>query len=119
MAWSFTSDKPVYVQIAQRIITSVLSGEYKPGEQIPTVRQLALEAAVNPNTIQHAFAELENEGVIVSLGTTGRFVTENTHVIEQCRKQITEQIVKSFIESLEVMSVSKEQILGMVEEAIK
>ena len=71
MAWHFTSDKPVYIQIAERITKSVLSGEYKPGEQIPTVRQLALIAAVNPNTVQRAFTELENDGIIISKGTVG------------------------------------------------
>ena len=64
MAWSFTADKPVYLQIAKRITGLVLSGEYKSGEQIPSVRQLALEAAVNPNTVQHAFTYLEDEGII-------------------------------------------------------
>ena len=89
MAWNFSSDKPVYIQIAERIMTSVLAGDYKPGEQIPTVRQLAIQAAVNPNTVQHAFTELEKEGVIISQGTLGRYVTEDTEVIEACRKQLS------------------------------
>ena len=85
LAWKFTSDKPVYLQIADRLTKSVLSGEYKPGEQIPSVRQLALEAAVNPNTIQHAFTELENNGLIISKNTIGRFVTDDEALIEECR----------------------------------
>ncbi len=116
MAWNFTSDKPVYIQIAERITTSVLSGKYKPGEQIPTVRQLALEAAVNPNTIQHAFSELENEGLIISQGTVGRYVTEDTDVIENCRKQLTEKLVKDFVKKIGKLSVTKEQILAIIEE---
>lgn len=119
MAWSFSSDKPVYVQIAERIMASVVSGEYKPAEQIPTVRQLALEAAVNPNTIQHAFSVLENEGVIVSQGTVGRYVTEDASVIEQCRKQMTEQIVKKFVKDIEKLSVDKAQVLSMIGEAMQ
>lgn len=119
MAWSFSSDKPVYVQIAQRLTASVLAGEYKAGEQIPTVRQLALEAAVNPNTVQHAFSVLESEGVIVSQGTVGRYVTEDAKVIENCRRQVTEQLVKEFAENIGKLSVSKEQILEMIGEALK
>ena len=119
MAWSFLSDKPVYVQIAERLTESVLAGEYKPGEQIPTVRQLALEAAVNPNTVQHAFSFLESEGVIVSQGTVGRYVTEDTRVIDLCRKQMTEQLIKEFANNISKLSVDKEQILKMVGEAIK
>ncbi len=119
MAWSFTSDKPVYLQIAERITASVLSGEYKPGEQIPTVRQLAMQAAVNPNTIQHAFSELENNGLIVSQGTVGRYVTKDTIVIEKCRKQLTEDIVRNFLKKCETLSVGKDEIINIIEEVCK
>lgn len=118
MAWKFTSDKPVYVQIARRITDSVLSGEYKSGEQMPTVRQLALEATVNPNTIQHAFAELEKEGIIVSQGTSGRYVTDDLNIIEQCRKKTTEQIVNGFVEKVKRLSVDREQIITMIREKL-
>ena len=94
MAWKFTSDKPVYLQIADRLTKSVLSGEYKPGEQIPSVRQLALEAAVNPNTVQHAFTELENNGLIISKNTVGRFVTDNAAIIEECRNELAKILLK-------------------------
>ncbi len=116
MAWSFSSTKPVYIQIAERIITSVISGEYKSGEQIPSVRQLALEAAVNPNTVQHAFSELENEGIIVSRGTLGRFVTEDTAIIENCRQKQAEQTVDNFIEKIKTLSVGKDEIITMIGE---
>lgn len=119
MAWSFTSDKPVYLQIAERITASVLSGEYKPGEQIPTVRQLALKAAVNPNTVQHAFSELENNGLIISQGTVGRYVTKDTAVIDACRKQLTQDIVREFIKKCEGLTVSKEEIINIIEEVCK
>ena len=115
MAWSFTSDKPVYLQIANRITASVLSGEYKAGEQIPTVRQFAMLAAVNPNTIQHAFLELEKKGIVVSMGTVGRYVTEDTSVIEECRKQLIEEIVRNFIKKCESLSVGKEEIITIIE----
>ena len=116
MAWSFTTDKPVYIQIAERIISSVISGEYKSGEQIPSVRQLALEAAVNPNTVQHAFSDLENEGLIVSRGTLGRFVTEDTNIIEKARQKLAEQTVGCFIEKIKKLSVSQDEIITMIGE---
>ena len=94
MAWKFTSDRPVYLQIAERITKSVLSGEYKPGEQIPSVRQLALEAAVNPNTVQRAFSELENNGLIISKNTIGRFVTDDTEILESCSNALAKKLVK-------------------------
>ena len=118
MAWSFSSDKLIYLQIAERITLSVISGEYAPGAQIPSVRQLALEAAVNPNTVQHAFAELENEGIIISKGTVGRYVTEDTSVIESCRKKTAERTVKAFAQSLAPLGLEKQEIIKMLEEEL-
>lgn len=119
MAWNFTSNKPVYLQIAERITNTILSGGYKPGEQIPTVRQLALEAAVNPNTVQHAFSELENEGLICVKGTMGRFVTENDEIIEKSRKKTAEKIVDEFLRNITALSISKEQAIDMIKEVGK
>jgi DNA-binding transcriptional regulator YhcF (GntR family) len=116
VAWSFSSDRPVYLQIADRIKKSVLSGEYLPGEQIPTVRQLALDAAVNPNTVQRAFLVLEDEGIILSRGTLGRFVTEDANSIEDCRSQMAHQIIRGFLSDMKQLSVSKETIITMIEE---
>jgi len=119
LAWSFSSDRPVYLQIADRIIKSVLSGDHLPGEQIPTVRQLAMEAAVNPNTVQHAFSELENEGIIISKGTVGRYVTEDTQVVDICRKKMAQQLVNDFVENIEQLSIDMEQAIVMIKEATK
>lgn len=117
LAWRFTTDKPVYIQISERITRSVLSGEYKSGEQIPSVRQLALEAAVNPNTVQHAFSELENDGLIISKGTLGRFVTDNKEIIETCRLRMAKKIVEDFINDMNQLTIPKDQIISIIEEA--
>lgn len=118
MAWLFSPEKPVYTQIAERIILSVLSGEYRPGQQIPSVRQLALEAAVNPNTVQHAFSELESKGMILSKGTLGRYVTEDLSVIEACRQESAEQAVRAFVQRIQPLSLPKAQIMKMLEEEL-
>ncbi len=114
MAWSFSSDSPVYLQIAERIKRSVLSGEYLIGGQIPTVRQLALEAAVNPNTVQHAFSELESEGIVISKGTLGRFVTEDVGVLEDCRQRMAQKLVDNFVDGMDQLSISTEQAIDMI-----
>ena len=87
MAWSFASDRPVYVQLAERLRKKIISSEYRAGEQIPSVRQLAAETAVNPNTVQRALAELEDEGLLEVHGTLGKFVTEDRTVIERCQRE--------------------------------
>ena len=114
MSWSFSPHRPVYYQVAERIRRSILSGEYPPGRQIPSVRQLALDAAVNPNTIQHAFSELESRGLIESRGTLGRFVTENTKIIEECRKLEAERLVEGMIKKASELKISAEDIIRMI-----
>ena len=114
MSWSFSPHRPVYYQVAERIRKSILSGEYPPGAQIPSVRQLALEAAVNPNTIQHAFSELEDRGLIESRGTVGRFVTENTEIIEECRKYEAELLVDGIIKKASELKISSKDIIRMI-----
>ena len=117
MAWHFAPDRPVYLQIAERITQSILSGKYRPGEQIPAVRQLALEAAVNPNTVQHAFAELESDGLIHSKGTLGRFVSEEQAVIEACRKKLARQSAAEFLKTMKRLSLSKDEAIALLKEA--
>lgn len=116
MAWSFTSGTAVYLQIADRITKSILSGEYPPGQQLPTVRQLALEAAVNPNTVQRSFTELESEGIIISKGTSGRFVTVDTKIIEDCRQKMARRIVLNLLENARQLSLTKEQLIELIKE---
>ena len=116
MAWTFSGDRPVYVQLSERIRNSVVTGVYPPGSQIPSVRQLAVTAAVNPNTVQHAFTELEDEGLLVSRGTLGRFVTEDPVTIERCRQQQARALVRNFIKSASHISISREQLIEMIKE---
>ena len=96
MAWSFSPHAPVYFQIAERIRNGILKGDLLPGDQIPSVRQYATEATVNPNTVQRAFVELEATGLIESRGTLGRFVTENSEIIEKCREDEAKSLIRDF-----------------------
>ncbi len=114
MAWSFTAHTPVYFQVAERIKHSILSGEYSPGEQIPSVRQLALEAAVNPNTVQHSFSYLEYLGLIESHGTLGRFVTENVGVIEECRLKEADRITRELVAKARTLNITNEMLIKMI-----
>ena len=81
MAWELDADRPIYAQLVERIQKEIVSGKYQPGEKLPSVRDLAAVAAVNPNTMQKAFAELERSGLIVTQRTSGRAVTEDTELI--------------------------------------
>ena len=114
MAWSFSPHAPVYYQIAERIRKGILSGEYLPGDQIPSVRQFATEATVNPNTIQRAFVELENTGLIESRGTLGRFVTESGDIIEKCREDEAKKLLCEFRSRTEELHIPMSSLIDLL-----
>ncbi|HOO08241.1 MAG TPA: GntR family transcriptional regulator [Ruminococcus sp.] len=112
--WSFTNDKPVYVQIIDELMSRIASGVYQPGERIPSVRDLAEEARVNPNTMQRALAEIERSGYIISLRTSGRFITEDSELIAQLSNQRADEVIGSFCETIRKMGISPEQAIEMI-----
>ncbi len=116
MSWKFSPDRPVYVQVAERLRNLIIGGQYPPGGQIPSVRQIALDAAVNPNTVQRAVAELEAEGLIVSRGTVGNFVTDDEGTISLCKQSIARALVDEFIKNAAELSISKEELIEMIKE---
>ena len=116
MAWSFNEHTPVYIQIADKLRNDIISGIFPAGEQIPTVRQLAMTAAVNPNTVQRALTELESEGIIHAKGTNGRFVTEDEQILLSAREASARRLVKDFIAQAQCMSISKSELIKMIEE---
>ena len=119
MAWKFSSGVPVYLQLADKIRLCIISGEYSPGSQIPSVRQLAFDSATNPNTVQHAFTILEDSGIIETRGTLGRFVTMNTDIITNCRQEYAKRIANDFISTLGGIGLSKEEIITFIKEEHK
>ena len=94
MQWKIDSSHPVYQQIKEHIRNAVITGEYSPGCRIPSVRELAVEAHVNPNTMQRALMELEQEMLLISNGTLGRFVTEDQTVITKVREDAIREAVQ-------------------------
>lgn len=107
--WYFSNDKPVYAQVADEIMLRIVSGVYKPGERIPSVMELAEEARVNPNTIQKALSEIESGGYIVSLKTSGVFVTDDVQLIQSFRDSKTEKAIAAFASEMERLGVSIEE----------
>lgn len=109
MNWKFSGDRPVYQQIMENIRGSVLRGELPPGGKIPSVRDLAAQAQVNPNTMQRAMTELEREGLLVSGGTSGRTVTTNLEVLSDMKEQILEDLARECAEQFMVFGVTPSQ----------
>ena len=116
MAWSLNSDRPIYAQILEVIQIRVISGVYKPGEKIPSVRELAAEAGVNPNTRQKALTELERSGLVMAVRTSGRMVTENMEMIRQTREQLAREQVQEFIDRMEKLGFGREEVRRLLEQ---
>ena len=96
MNWSFQGDAPIYTQLVEQIKVAIATGAFPPGERLPSVRDLATEAGVNPNTMQRALAQLESEQLVYSQRTAGRFVTEDRSVIDAAKRELAQRHVARF-----------------------
>ncbi|NLT63988.1 MAG: GntR family transcriptional regulator [Clostridiales bacterium] len=115
LAWQFTSDRPIYIQVSDQIVSDILKGAYKMGEKLPSVREFAVIAAVNPNTVQKALSELESVGLIETQRNTGKFVTQERSVIEMARKKRGELLAVEFLKSMAALGYTCEQTISLLE----
>jgi DNA-binding transcriptional regulator YhcF (GntR family) len=100
---------PIWQQLADQITESIVTGEYPPGERFPAVRELALQADVNPNTMQRALAKLEEQGLLVTARTAGRTVTEDQQVLQETRKRLAERKTEDYMEGMKKLGYSREE----------
>ena len=119
MSWNFDEKSPIYIQIAKHIKMKIISHEIKSGDQLPTVRELAEEAGVNPNTMQRAFSELEQEGMVFSKRTSGRFVTEDEKLIKQKRHELATEELQSFVQNMHHIGFDTSDIIAVLESYVK
>lgn len=119
MSWTFDNNKPIYLQIMEKMKLQIVSHQLEPNQQLPTVRELASEAGVNPNTIQRALSDLERDGFVYSKRTIGRFVTEDQELLTQSRKQLSEEQLEQFISSMTQFGYQKEELPSVVADYIQ
>lgn len=117
MAWELDSDRPIYIQLVERIEMLIISGYYPAGGRLPSVRELATEAAVNPNTMQKAFAELERGGLIITQRTNGRTVTEDEGLINGIRQRKAESHIQAFFAKMKELGYTKREIINLIEKS--
>lgn len=115
MSWNLDTDRPIYIQIVEEIERRIVSGYYKLGDKIPSVRELATEASVNPNTMQKALSELERNGLLYSQRTSGRFITEDDKMIEDIKVQLAKEKIAEFIESMKMLGYDRVDIIKLIE----
>lgn len=118
MPWEFNSSSPIYLQIIEHIKLKIAVGEYKAGDKLLSVRELAAEAEVNPNTMQKALSELERDGLLYTQRTAGRFITENAETITELRHQLAGEQLDMFLKKMEKLGYSPKEALGLLEKHI-
>ena len=107
MAWTFKDDRPIYSQLVEQIKIKIISGEWELGGRLSSVRELAEQAGVNPNTMQRALAELERDGLVHSKRTSGRFVTEDEDMIKGVREAVAAENIAALPKAKLWMNLKK------------
>ena len=100
MPWDLDNNRPIYLQLMEKIQQDIISGVYHAGDRLPSVRELALEASVNPNTMQKALSELERVGLVYSQRTSGRFITEDATMIKELKQHLANEHILEFFEKM-------------------
>ena len=114
MKWQFSNDLPIYSQLIAQIKVGIVTGAFPPGERLPSVRDLAAEAGVNPNTMQRALTELERDGLVYSQRTAGRFVTEDQSMIASAKRSLAESHIQTFLRAMAHLGYDREEILTLL-----
>ncbi len=116
MEYIFNNERPIYLQLVEKLKMQIVSGELKEGERIPSVRELALVARVNPNTMQKALAELESQGLVYTERTNGKFVTKNQALINQTKKELAKEKVQKYLEDMKNIGITYEEARNYLQE---
>lgn len=114
MAWNLQSDRPIYAQLVDQIQRMIVTGIFPAGSRLPSVRELAAEAAVNPNTMQRALVKLEEDGLLYTQRTSGRYVTEEAERIMEVKRALAEELIQQFVENMNRLGYTREQSVELL-----
>ena len=118
MPWNLNSDRPIFVQIIEHLQIDIITGVYKPGDKLPSVRDLAAEAGVNPNTMQKALSDFESTGLVHSERTSGRFITNDDNLIKELRKSLVDVQIEEFFKNMGKLGFTGKEIIQLVEQHV-
>lgn len=114
MTWELQSDRPIYAQLIDQIELMVCTGIFPPGSRLPSVRDLAKEAAVNPNTMQRALAKLEEDGLLYTNRTSGRFVTEDMKMVQEVKRKKAQDHIHYFLNKMTELGFDRTEIINIL-----
>lgn len=112
--WNFSTDRPIYLQLMEQLQLSIVGGTYAPGSRLPSVRELAQEASVNPNTVQKALTELERSGILYTQRTNGRFITEDAAMIAELKRQLAEGQIQEFLRNMKGFGYEPKDVIALI-----
>lgn len=115
MAWAFSGDRPIYSQLVEQLQLRIVTGVYPPGSRMETVRELAGDASVNPNTMQRAMSELERRGLVFSQRTSGRFVTDDPESIAALRGELAREKIDRFLAEMKKLGYEKSEVIDILQ----
>ena len=119
MPWNLDNNRPIYLQLVERIQMDIVSGVCHAGDKLPSVRELAADAAVNPNTMQKAFTELERSGLVYTQRTNGRYITEDQERISRVREELARECTQSYLSNIRRLGYEREQALALAQKIIE
>lgn len=115
MNWHIEPDRPVYLQLIEQMQNAIVSGAFLPGQRLPSVRDMAAQAAVNPNTMMRALAELENQGLIITQRTAGKSITADCEKVKQLQEELAISQANIFLKKMKTMGYSKVSLIALLE----
>ena len=119
MEWKLDDGRPIWPQLAQQLARRIIAGVYPPGSRLPSVRELAAEAGVNPTTMQRALAQLELEGLARADRTAGRLVTRDAAVLEVARLREAEAVIRDYFEAMSALGYDRERAAELLKEELQ
>lgn len=118
MLWELSSERPVYLQLIEQIQHRIITGVYQPGDKLPSVRDMAAEAGVNPNTMQKSLMELERSGLVYTNRTSGRYITSDDTLIKELKNQSVKGQIMEFLDKMSMLGFKEEEIKNLISEAL-
>lgn len=119
MNYIFDNERPIYIQLVEIIRIEIVSGKFKKGQRMPSVRELALIMKVNPNTMQKALAELENEQLIYAERTNEKYVTEDEELIEKIKRKLAKEIIDNYLNNMKKIGIDYDSAVKYLQEGGK
>ena len=116
MEFNFDNERPIYIQLVEQLKIYIISGKISPGERLPSIRDMAINLKINPNTLQRGLTELENEGFIYTERTNGKYVTNDVKLINNYKRDYAKDKVIKYFEDMKELGFNEEEALSYIKE---